>query len=174
MYLIKRTCSKILARPSKKMTEKQEDLEKGKSYGSRWKSPVSMTTFSKATNSFKLKDTFSRFQDPNKRNKDSGSSLKGDSSRPIIGLMSIPVMFSQTNNYFEEAAKLVTSSDDISADQSIHIHMAGAPGESEGCSLSNKHKQQIYKLLLQAQYRSHYENANSKQPTNGLNSSVSY
>ena len=171
MSFIKRTCSKFLPRSSK-MTEKQEDLEGVKSYGQRWKNPSSQISFSKT--SLKIKDVLSRFQDANKRNKDTISSMKRGSSGTPMGLLSIPDMFSHTNNYFEEAAKLVTSSEDQLTDNSIHIHMSGSPGELEGCLLSKKDKQMIHKMLLQALYRSSYKKANSKESPDTVTNYVSY
>ena len=172
MYYIKRTCSKILPNSSKRMADKQEDLDRVKTYGQRWKNPSSQISFSKT--SLRIKDVLSRFQDLNKRSKDTVNSMKGGSIGSPLGPLSIPDMFSQRNNYFEDAAKLVTSSEDQMRPDSIHIHMSGAPGELEGCLLSNKDKQLIHKLVIQALYRSSYKRANGKYAATGFSNSVSY
>ncbi|KAI6646513.1 centrosomal protein [Oopsacas minuta] len=127
---------------SKKMADKPADIEKRRTR----KNPSSYTSFSKT--SLKIKDKFSKLT----LNKDSTSNMKEqEATGQLGGLITIPDMFSQPNNYFEEAAKLVTGSSDVSL-SSASIHMAAAPGEAEGCSLHNRDKQRIHKLALQSLY----------------------
>ena len=81
-------------------------------------------------------------------------------------------MFSPTNNYFEEAAKRVTSSEDKLASDSNSIRTT--PGKLETCLLSDKDKQLIHKLVIQALYKSRYNRANNREDANCNTNSVSY
>ena len=52
--------------------------------------------------------------------------------------------------------------------------MTGAPGKLETCLLSEKDKQLIHKLVIQALYSSRYNRANNKEDANCNTNSVSY
>ena len=158
MYTLKRKfCSKF-----RKMADKQSDNDKIK------KNPSNQISFTKT--SLKIKDALTRFQDLKRANhKDSNSSAKGqDAMGQLGGLLNIPDMFSQENNYFEAAVQLVTGSD--TTHQSSPIHIAVTPGESEACLLTDTNKQLIHKLIIQTLYKS--SNCKTTITTNGHGYSV--
>ena len=137
----------------KNMVDKVTDTDGFKAYALKWRGSSSQNSFSKT--SHKIKDVFTRFQDISKRaysgSTGSANTSKEELESPQLDcLIAISDLFSQSNNYFEEAAKLVTESSDPSDPTSVPIQLMGAPGELEGCSLKDSERQDIHKLVILA------------------------
>ena len=138
----------------------------------RWKVTMKQQSISKS--GVNLENIPSKFQGLGKHKKGTLSRVKeGSSETPQSGLLSIPEMFPQTNDYFAEAAKFVGISSNLSTPNSIYTCIPGTPGELEGCLLSGKDKQLIHKLVTQAMYKSMYKRGDANEPTNGIAKSVS-
>ena len=163
MYNLRRKfCSKF-----RQMADKPSESDKMK------RNPRNQISFTKT--SLKIKDALTRFQDLNKRtnHKDTSISVKDQAvTEQLGGLLSIPDMFSQENNYFEAAAMLVSGSD-TTQQSSPPIHVTVTPGESEVCLLEDTKKQLIHKLVIQALYSSNCNTNSTQDATNGHGYSVS-